>query len=643
MERELKRAFAAQAGYLAIFAVGLLLCLGVYFECKRQYLVAWQHHLESQQDKFKDYSMRVENFFSTLNDNLGTLSSLPSVRKIDRHGLNPGADGRDTILQVCNNLVKNIEVARIYITPVDFDPSKLDATTGRFEQPTLTLDQHVLGSRVLFKSSSLNSSLPRRYSPTAPSSETWKVEFPYLRKQVIWFKGNYPNIGLLKTLAVPMISGREIPVWSSASEGIDQKDADKSGLIFSVPYYDENGNIAGSVSAVISSRVIDSVAGNQNYTLVSPLAEFISAPLARDNNLRMMSHASEKIPGISTIFSDVLVIETNDVRGKWQLLTKYPVADYYSGPQFKAILYFEAGSYAALILLTLAGFGWHRSNQKRAWDMKKNALALQGVNNDISKLNVELAENMKKLHAAQDEIIKKGRLAQMGQLVATVAHELRNPLSAVRTSAFLLRRKLANLPVSVDTQLQRIDNSVARCDAVITQFLDYAKSHHVEFSEHDFDDWIVKTVEDEAQKLPPDVAVECHLGLNGLGVSFDQSRLSRAIINLLSNASEAMVGKGDDPAKFACKLPKIVITTRLAGDRIEIDVCDNGPGISEENVGKIFEPLFTTKNFGTGLGLPAVGQVLEQHGGGLTVKGGLGTGATFTAWLPLSRKQIKAA
>jgi C4-dicarboxylate-specific signal transduction histidine kinase len=140
---------------------------------------------------------------------------------------------------------------------------------------------------------------------------------------------------------------------------------------------------------------------------------------------------------------------------------KYPAVDYYSDPQFRAKQIFEYGSYAALGLFTLLGLGWHRSNTRRAQEMKKSARALQLVNEDITRLNVDLAENMKQLHEAQDEIIKKGKLAQMGQLVATVAHEIRNPLSAVRTSAFLLKRKLGEHAVTVDAQLLRIDSSVA--------------------------------------------------------------------------------------------------------------------------------------------------------------------------------------
>ena len=181
------------------------------------------------------------------------------------------------------------------------------------------------------------------------------------------------------------------------------------------------------------------------------------------------------------------------------------------------------------------------------------------MNDDITRLNLDLAENMRKTREAHDEIIKKGKLAQMGQLVATVAHELRNPLSAVRTSAYLLKRKLTGHSVNVDTQLERIDNSVARCDAVITQFLDYAKSHQLEYKEFPFDNWVVKLVEEEAQKLPEVIEVECNLGLDGISASFDPNRLSRVLINLISNASEAMVGKGDDPQKFKTQAPNISV------------------------------------------------------------------------------------
>ena len=616
-------------GYLAILVAGLLLCVGVKFETNRQYLVAWQHHLESQQNRARDYSKRLTSFFAALNDNLGTLSALPSIRGTATSGQFLAPSDRETIQQVYNNLARNVEVSGAHIVPAG-----IDAVTGKPRGPLLTLDHLVQPTATEALASAHHNELPHGLP---------EVELQQIQHHNTWLADNYPNISRLKNYGIPMLSGPEIPTSDTSNTSKPKSERDKLGLVFSVPYYGANGQFAGSVSAVIRSQILRSVADNQSYILISPLAEFVSAIPTRNSNVKMMMHASTETPDASVIFSDAVVIDTHDARGKWQLHFQYPVADFYASPQFLAIHYFEWGAYGSLALLTLAGMGWHHSVLKRAQEMRNNTIALQTVNEDISKLNLELAENMEKLRAAQDEIIKKGKLAQMGQLVATVAHELRNPLSSVRTSAFLLRRKLVDLPINVDIQLQRIDTSVARCDAVITQFLDYAKSHRMEYVSHDFDDWVARTVEEEAQNLPPAVAVECILGLNSRKVSFDQARLSRALINLISNASEAMVGKGTDPTKFACQSPKITILTRLVGEHVEIDVCDNGPGISDENVARIQEPLFTTKNFGTGLGLSAVCQVLEQHGGGMRVNGGFGCGATFTAWVPLNPHLTQAA
>jgi signal transduction histidine kinase len=234
-------------------------------------------------------------------------------------------------------------------------------------------------------------------------------------------------------------------------------------------------------------------------------------------------------------------------------------------------------------------------------------------------------------------------MAQLGQLTATVAHEIRNPLGAVRTAAFLVERKTRDKGLGVEPMLQRIGNGVTRCDNIITQLLDFARSSTPQTQEQDFDTWLEKAVEEEAQKLPAVVTVECRLGLGGKTAAFDPGRLQRAVINLVANASEAMAGKGGDASKFAGANPTIVVATSLTPRGIEIGVTDNGPGIAEENLEKILEPLFTTKNFGTGLGLPAVQKIMEQHGGGLEVKSKPGEGACFTAWMPLQRLQQEAA
>lgn len=289
--------------------------------------------------------------------------------------------------------------------------------------------------------------------------------------------------------------------------------------------------------------------------------------------------------------------------------------------------------------LEVANASLHRSQV----ETMQFATQLQAVNDEVTTLNRDLADNLIRLREAQDEIVRKSKMAQIGQLTATVAHELRNPLGAVRTSAFLLSRKLNAKELGVEQQIERIQKGVVRCDNIITQLLDFSRSKALQCEPAKIDEWLKKTLDEEIPKLPKAVRVECVLGLGDLQAPMDAAHMSRVIINLIANASEAMVGKGDDPAKFATQAPRITIESRHAPRGIEIAVTDNGPGIPPETLKKIFEPLFTTKSFGTGLGLPAVEKILEQHGGGLDVKSAPGEGACFTAWIPFGNAGRKAA
>jgi signal transduction histidine kinase len=242
---------------------------------------------------------------------------------------------------------------------------------------------------------------------------------------------------------------------------------------------------------------------------------------------------------------------------------------------------------------------------------------------------------------AQGELDAKAKLAQLGQLAATVAHEIRNPLAVVRTSAFLLTRKLMNKGVGVESQIEHINRGITRCDDIITQLLDYTRSQELSRTSTPLNSWLIDIVEEYAKQLPDLVKVKCIVGMSEITVPLDASRMQRAIENLIRNASEALVGKSQDVKISANACPLITIETRFTPRGAEISVTDNGPGIAPEVLGRVLEPLFTTKSFGTGLGLPAVANTLERHGGGLDIVSELGKGARFTAWLPLETVAVE--
>jgi PAS domain S-box-containing protein len=243
----------------------------------------------------------------------------------------------------------------------------------------------------------------------------------------------------------------------------------------------------------------------------------------------------------------------------------------------------------------------------------------------------------------QEEMIRKSKLAQLGQLTSTVAHEIRNPLGAVKTGTYLIQKKIEkNAPnLDLSTQFRRINNGIQRCDKIITQLLDFSRSRVVNAQNVELDSWVKEIVDEESGNISKKVDIQCDLGLGGQMASIDSDQLRRVLVNLINNAAEAMVGKGNDVIENPTEAPKIEISTRLVDSNIEISVSDNGPGILPEHLDKIREPLFTTKSFGVGLGIPAVDKVLENHGGGLRIETEVGNGTKMISWFPADAAREK--
>jgi signal transduction histidine kinase len=212
-----------------------------------------------------------------------------------------------------------------------------------------------------------------------------------------------------------------------------------------------------------------------------------------------------------------------------------------------------------------------------------------------------------------------------------VAHEIRNPLGAIRTANFVLEKKLKGQVEGVEPQLERINVSIRRCDKIITELLDFTRKKAIKASEHTVDAWVKEAVDEVSKTLAGGAEVGLHLNLGEQTAKFDAEQMRQVVINLLNNAAEAMsemVKNGTAPEGYQ---PQIQLTTSLNGPHVVIAVRDNGPGIEPKNLKKIREPLFTTKSFGVGLGISAIEKILQDHKGGLDIQSTFGDGATMVA------------
>ena len=212
-----------------------------------------------------------------------------------------------------------------------------------------------------------------------------------------------------------------------------------------------------------------------------------------------------------------------------------------------------------------------------------------------------------------------------------MAHELRNPLGAVANSIAVIQQRCSRMGIDLNTTVSRADRSIKRCDAIITELLDFARAKGLQPKNIDLDDWL-RGVIDEFQTADG-ITINCNLQIGGAVIPFDANLLRRAVINLLDNACQAMSSQSDNGTMAQDGTLSIAI--RLSGDRAEFEITDTGCGIPEEHFSKILEPLFSTKSFGTGLGLPTVKRIMEDHNGDLEISDRNDRGARAVLWLPL--------
>lgn len=256
-------------------------------------------------------------------------------------------------------------------------------------------------------------------------------------------------------------------------------------------------------------------------------------------------------------------------------------------------------------------------------------------------LERRVEERTQALRAAQDELLRAERLATLGQLTATVSHELRNPLAAAKTSALVLKQRLNGADGKVDAALGRIERGITRCDRIVDELLDYTRVAVVDLEPTALDSWLAEVIAE--QPLPQGMALRQDYGVGEPAVLIDTDRLRRAVINVLENACQAMAERREGGPDGAGNRRILTVRTRRRDGRIEIDVEDTGPGIPADVRARIFEPLFSTKSFGVGLGLAVVKQIMELHDGGIEIEAVPGGGTLVRLWLAAKADSTAAA
>ncbi len=245
------------------------------------------------------------------------------------------------------------------------------------------------------------------------------------------------------------------------------------------------------------------------------------------------------------------------------------------------------------------------------------------VASDVKTMVGQLLQAQEELKATQEQFLASERLATLGQFSGSISHELRNPLGVVDSSVYYLRTKLKGADEKVQEHLDRIKSGVDSSTAIIESLLNLTRMKEPQLSRLDLAAITSDAI--AASKVPVKVKVKRDFPEQEVTVNGDGEQLRMAFKNIIKNAVEAMDGKGT---------LKITVGADADG-QAEVSFADSGPGVAQEDLDKIFQPLFSTKAKGIGFGLSIAKMIIDKHGGTIEAKTEPGKGTNIIMRLPL--------
>lgn len=246
----------------------------------------------------------------------------------------------------------------------------------------------------------------------------------------------------------------------------------------------------------------------------------------------------------------------------------------------------------------------------------------KNLTEELLSKNRELEHNICELKETQDKLLRTEKLAVVGQLTASIGHELRNPLSRIKTAAALMKNEIKDGNKETAELLKIVDNEVMVSTKIINDLLDFSRERKPSLKPCDLNEIITGTL--NRLRFPDYIHVEQQLDKTIPELYLDDGQIQQILVNLILNSIQSIDDSG-----------KIYIKTILNKEFVDLTIKDTGCGIPQSDLEKMFEPLFTTKPKGIGLGMSIVKMLLESHGGTIQVQSRENIGTTVTIKLPL--------
>jgi methyl-accepting chemotaxis protein len=330
--------------YLLIALFGLAAAAGIHANAAMGYQSARERFRAESHASTLAAVNTAQQQFTAIYQNLRTISRLPSVIAVDREGTTLNPDSIATIQEIYNNLASNVAVSEVYIVPRDLDSDRIDPVTSAPQKPIMMFD----------------SLLEDNTAHVFLRFEAEIYEYHLLHQQMLWFGQHVPNVKATDGFDVPMISGAQVITCDNTVYNITRVDADRTGTIFSVPFFGPDGNFKGTISAIIRIKALRQMLPERNFIIANTTYNdvWVSPGGVADQAATVLAMQAKADPGL--IYSEVVNLSVNDPRSNWVLWAGLPNSLFYARPDVLAVRSFARDAYImlGLIMVLAAGSVW---------------------------------------------------------------------------------------------------------------------------------------------------------------------------------------------------------------------------------------------------------------------------------------------